>query len=266
MPEYPDRDPTYRTPGPPFLETAAGTPSEPDRQPRTVDGDGRQYIQASDATEPMSLVTKRQLDGAVAGLGGAVAWEDVGTTSAASLTLPSFALTGGTFFFTSTPAVCDAAIVDGGVMHFSGTASDSFYMGSNGRARILRPGMYVIGCQMYVNTLTTIANDTYIYLHLAYQGDKGYSIEVPWAESGFNAPPDRGEEIIGSRYVYPVGAAGSHEVGLQRLHPISLTSASIFPVEILPTFLTNYEANVSVRWLGLWGYRLSGPLDAYHSD
>ena len=97
-------------------------------------------------------------------------------------------------------------------------------MSSAGRARILVPGMYVIGCQLALQTIAAITANTYVYLSLAYAGGVGFSIEIPSRESGFLVGTT-GEDLLGTRYVWPTGAASSHDIALQRLHPISLTDA-----------------------------------------
>lgn len=68
MPEFPDRGPVFRSPGPAFQEPEAR--EQPDRSPRTYDARGQQYVNASDATEPMSLVTLRQMTEAIEAGGG----------------------------------------------------------------------------------------------------------------------------------------------------------------------------------------------------
>jgi hypothetical protein len=98
---------------------------------------------------------------------------------------------------------------------------------------------------------------------LKYQGDIGYGIEVPW----FGFPPGSVEEIIGTRYVFSSGTVSGKDVGLQRIHPISLTASTTFPLQIQPNiYSTNTAGDMHAPSLGLWGFRLGGSLDSYHSD
>jgi len=76
---YPDREPTFVPPGPPYVPDRSG--SYPDGHPRTTDHDGREQINASDASQDMSLVTLRQLRAFTPTGGGEITWEDVGVTS-----------------------------------------------------------------------------------------------------------------------------------------------------------------------------------------
>src|SRR5262245_38545667 len=176
---------------------------------------------------------------------------------------PVFALTGGPFAITTSPVILDTPA--SGVMSLY-TSNPTIFDSSSGRARILGPGMYVIVCQINPRTIATLSSDLYVYLHLSYAGDIGYSVEIPWLESGFLVGT-AGEEVAGTRFVFPNGATSGWDVALQRMHPISLTSSTTFPLEIQPKLVTNGggSGDLQVGWMALWGWRLGDPLDAYHS-
>jgi len=181
---------------------------------------------------------------------------------------PTFALTGGSFSFhtDNAPVILDAAAL-GSAPDFSTTDSATFDMSSGGRARILVPGMYVIGCQIDTKPGVSLTAQVDAYLRLQYPSSKGFSIEVPWA---MGTPIVGSERLLGTRFDFPSTTTVSEDadVYLQRLHPISLTDFTTFPFEIWPTFDANTTADHAwrVTWLGLWGFRLSDPLDSYHSD
>lgn len=186
--------------------------------------------------------------------------------AAPAANLPSFAADGSSFNTPSTPTILDNNSA-GGSLAFSTTDSNVFEFSSAGRVQITQPGFYVIGCQLDVknSTFTSQPNDTYVYMYLQYNSptrEVGYSLEIPYLISGWLAQ-GQGEEVIGTRYVYPQGDAGGHDVCLQRLHPISIRTT---PVEIRPTFLTNWEADVRADWLALWGFRVSNDLGGWFSD
>lgn len=176
--------------------------------------------------------------------------------------LSTFGLTGGPFTLdgSMTPLILDTPD-NAAPMYFHTNAPDSFDV-NNGRARILRAGLYMIGCQMGANTLATLTANRYIHLMLTYQGDIGYYLETPWIASGFAAGGSYVEQILGASHVYMSGTVAGIDVFLQRLHPISLLSSVTFPLEIQPKFDTNTIANTEIvcSWLGLWGVRLSGDL------
>jgi hypothetical protein len=178
-----------------------------------------------------------------------------------------FAMTGGSFFFSldDTPVVLDTPFSGG--MNFY-TNDSSVFDSSGGRARILVPGMYVIGCQIDTKPNESLTSEVDAYLLLQYgSGVGGGSIEIPW---GISSIVGGSERLLGTRFDFPSGTSDSEDadVYLQRIHPLSLTEATSFPVQIRPTFeaesTTTYDWQVF--WLGLWGWRLGGPLDAYHSD
>lgn len=203
--------------------------------------------------------------------GGLNEWEDVGGGGGGGAgSSAAFALTASGFFFTlgATPVVLDASAA-GGLpnMYFSGTDASTFDMSSSGRARILRPGMYVIGCQIDTKTNANLTASVDAYLALQYPGSGGFSIEVPWAISSFHGGSER---LLGTRFDFPATTTLTQDadVYLQRLHPISLTSHSTFPFEILPVFDANYTVDCAwkIAWLAVWGWRIGDALDAYHSD
>jgi len=175
-----------------------------------------------------------------------------------TLGIDTFALTGGPFTINNNPVLLQNA-----GNHFYTAASGTFDMSSAGLARIKRPGFYLIGLHVNVQTLATLGADTTVESQLAYGGGAGYSIEIPW----FGFPPMSTEEIKGTRHVYPSGTGSGEDVGLQRLHPVSLTGATTFPLEIQPSIYSSDSAShLRVGWLGLWGLRVGDPLDSYHSD
>jgi hypothetical protein len=188
---------------------------------------------------------------------------------------PSFSLTGGPFNFNtdSCPITLDGgSIAASDTPHFSTTDASTFAVSSGGRARILVPGMYVIGCQVSTKPAQDMTAQLDVYLMLQYgpgpgTSGPGFSIEIPWAFSTF---VNGSERLLGTRFDFPATTKQSEDadVALQRLHPISLTSATVFPLDIRPTFDTNTTVGHlwTVSWLGLWGFRLSDPLDSYHSD
>jgi hypothetical protein len=195
-----------------------------------------------------------------------IVWESTGTGGGGGF--PTFALTGGTFSFDTddAPVILDAAAL-GSAPHFSTTDSATFDMSSGGRACILAPGMYVIGCQIDTKPSVDLTAQVDAYLQLQYGGSVGFSIEIPWAVSSLL---NGSERLLGTRFDFPDTTTVSEDadVSLQRLHPISLTDFTTFPLEIQPTFATNSPDNFAwvVSWLGLWGFRLGDPLDSYHSD
>jgi hypothetical protein len=203
------------------------------------------------------------------GSSGPDEWEDVGSGSGGGPSMATSALTGNQFDISidNTPLILDTPDGGSGSMNFY-TASPTVFDFNAGRARILGPGLYVIGYQLNAQTGPSgVSANTFVYSHLDYQYG-GASLEVPWFESGFLAATTLGEEIIGTRYVYVKGdgTSGSWDVGLQRLHPVSLSTGT-FPNEIRPGAVTNAVAGeLHVNWMALWGVRLGDPLDAYHSD
>jgi|SRR5580765_5128947 len=184
--------------------------------------------------------------------------------------LPSFALTG-----------INAAQVSWGdeeILDFDGGSGDSHFYTTHssvfdvldGRARILVPGLYQIRCQVNVRPLGTVTSDAKAQLTLQYGSDIGYSIEVPYYISAM--APGGGEQALdGDLFVYEEGTGtSSYDIGLERLHPISLTDATTFPLEIKPSlwWVSGGDPTVDLMgsWLGLWGFRIGDSLDAYHSD
>jgi hypothetical protein len=196
-------------------------------------------------------------------LGGGIEWADTGS-GAGGGTLPSFVNTSSSIFVdpNDTPLVLDSAT---GTMHYYSTDAGVFATSAAGRAQILVPGMYVIGCQLSCRFTGTLASDRWIKLLVSYfsatSSEKGYSIEIPYFVGG-------DEQVLGSANIVQAGILSSHDVALQRLHPISLTAATDYPLEIRPQYYTSATESFmgQVFWLGLWGWRLSDPLDAYHSD
>lgn len=175
--------------------------------------------------------------------------------------LATFAITGDGFSSSTydTPLILDTP-QGGESMHFYSSDAATFDS-SAGRVRILRPGMYVIGCQMNIS-FTGTTDGIAVWLRLEYGGGAGSSIEVPWYVGGF-------EEVRGTRYDYVFERTYSDtDVALQRLHPISLTASAGFPLEILPTYDAHYTAAeaIIVGWVAVWGFRVGEPLDSYHSN
>jgi len=194
-----------------------------------------------------------------------VAWEDVGAGGGgggSAAVTPAFALSGPSYFPTDGPEILDN--LNGGPGHFSTTDIATFDATTGGRARILVPGFYVIGLHFYWNN-SGPTGDVWVDMLLTYEGDIGASIEIPYAESGFRGGVFEGEFIFGTRYVVPSGES-SLNFATQRLHPISLTTTTTFPLEIQPKANAYDFAHVSIQWMSVWGWRLSDPLDAYHSD
>lgn len=183
--------------------------------------------------------------------------------------LPSFAASGSSGFDTpSTPVILDNNSLGAGSIDFSTDFADTFSISSRGRVQILRPGMYVIGCQINVVNPATVGNDTYVYMSLQYRTpsrEVGWSIEIPYLQSGFENVGLLGEEVIGTRYVYLAGDNPGHDVCLQRLHPISLVN-STFPVEIAVQYLANWDQYTKVQYLAIWGFRVSDSLSNWFSD
>jgi hypothetical protein len=173
--------------------------------------------------------------------------------------LSIFALTADSISADDTPVVVEGT-------NFFSTSSSTFDE-SGGRARILTSGTYLIGCQMDVSPTVAWAADQMVALELRYAGGSGFGIEVPWL-SGY-VQEGGGEQILGTRFVYPVGSDAGYDVGLQRLHPLSLTDAASFPFEIQPTIVASPLPNpgeLQVSWFALWGVRVGAPLDSWHSD
>lgn len=201
-----------------------------------------------------------------------IAWEDVaggGGGSGGSSGLPSFALTGNNFPAVSsadTPVYLDI-IEGGGTFHYSTIDGATFgYDAITGHAQILVPGLYQIGLQLMIGGGGTNASDALAQIALRYEDDKGYSIEVPYLLSGsWPAAGGVGEQILGTYFHWPAGIAAGLDVALQRIHPISLTDATTFPLDITPWFNTD-AVSITPFWLAVWGFRISDPLDAYHSD
>ena len=190
-----------------------------------------------------------------------MAYESVGEAGGGGAA--SFALTGGPFNVDSGNQILDTPSPD--VMHFSTTDMLTYDMSTDGRARILRPGLYVTGCQVNVQTGAVISSETVVVLSLKYEGDIGYSIEIPYIESGLGA--SGGQQILGTRWVYPAATVSGFDVALQRVHPLSVDDTATYPIEIHPTVVTNAgTGQVTATWLGLWGWRLGEPLGSYHSD
>jgi hypothetical protein len=178
-----------------------------------------------------------------------------------------FGLNGGYSAISSddTPIIVDNATLGAGTMTFD-TNDGATFDQSAGRARIKTSGMYVIGCQFFVRPAEDFDMDVWASLILKYEGDEGYSIEVPWLYSGWLA--GGGEQVIGTRFNWPTGTGSSYDICLQRLHPISLTSYTTFPLEIQPTFDHNWfhGSKVLSLYLAVWGWRLGAPLAGSLSD
>lgn len=202
------------------------------------------------------------------GTGAGVTWEDVGS-GAQTMALPSFALTGN---FPATVSWGDEEFLDFGAgtgdVHFS-TTDATVFDNSVGRARILVPGLYQIRCQVNVYPAGNVASDARAQLLLQYAPVSGFSIEVPWY-SGFYQAGGGEQARDGDQFVYPSGTGSSYDIGLERLHPISLTDAPTYPISIKPSVTWIAPADpghdLTASWLGLWGFRIGDNLDAYHSD
>jgi hypothetical protein len=192
-----------------------------------------------------------------------IVWESTGEAGTGAAI---FANTGGPFSVPTTPLILDAPGGDTSQMHFY-TTNPAVFDSHAGQARILAPGMYVIGCQMAVHPKTTLTSDNWVTLRLRYHSSSsgGFSIEIPFLDSDFLSGL-QGHELIGTRYAYPAGAHAAWDVIMQRLHPISLTEFTTFPYEIRPEIVTLDDDAFVVSWLGLWGWRLGDPLDSWHSD
>jgi hypothetical protein len=184
--------------------------------------------------------------------------------SATAAALPSFANTTFNVTIDDNPIDLNSGTA---TMHFS--SSDGTFDTAGGQARITRPGLYVIGLQIEVENIAPTVGDTGVELQLGYGpgpsfSSIGYGIEVPWL--GFDLAT---EQILGTFYIYPNGAAAGRNIALQRLHPISV-DADLFPDYPLEIHGLIYCADTSgiyvVRNFALWGYRLGDALDSFHSD
>jgi hypothetical protein len=182
-------------------------------------------------------------------------YESVGGAGGAGTAV--FAHTGDTFGpLTSSPAVLSGT-------HFY-SSDPATFDSSSGITQIVRPGMYVIGCQLTIQPPSNFTAGNWVQLNLKYfkhsGGETGYSIETPYFVHD--------EQVLGTTYEYPAGTGYGQEIGLQRLHPISLTSSSFSggPLEIRPTLVWYDDVSMTPWLLAVWGWRLGEPLDSYHSD
>ena len=174
----------------------------------------------------------------------------------------SFALVG----ITGTISDSDAYVLDldlvGTALHWGGdTAGSSFdYDATPGHARILEPGFYQLVLFVEVEIDGSPVSDTSFQIDVEVAGDLGYGLE----------PPPHGQTPSSPMWkvTFPAGTSDSFEASLQRIRPISVTSSTTFPLDILPTLYTDNPGSelVNARWMALWGFRISDPPGSYMSD